>query len=341
MLACWLFVAAVFTAQQVATAITPQTVGALSAIALQTLLFDLLWAGITLAIIVAVRRLPPGTDGYARFLSLHAGLSVVASVGQLSAYTCILTIFNDDQTPFSRLVAGNFTTGLFIYWLVLGAVVALDQRRRTEERQRAQRALERNLAEARVAMLRAQLQPHFLFNTLNTISALIGDDPHTAERMVARVGHLLRISLDDTRGATVTLAEDIAALDAYLAIETLRLGDRLTIVRDIAAETMAARVPDLLLQPLVENAIRHGIAPLVGGGTVTLVARREENSLKVMVEDDGVGTAIGPIKEGIGLRNTRERLALVAGTAGVAELNIRSAPNKGFSVEIHMPWRVE
>lgn len=339
-LGCWLLVAAVFTAQQVVTASAPQNAAGVIAIALPTLLFDLLWAGITVAIIGIVRRMPPGDGGNARFIALHAGLSVVAAATQLFAYTSILTLFSDDPTAFSRLVAANLSTGLFIYWLVLGVVVAVDQRRRSEDRRRAQHALERGLADTRAAMLRAQLQPHFLFNTLNTISALIGDEPRTAERMVARLGDLLRISLDDTRGVTVTLAEDLAALDAYLAIEALRLGDRLTIVRDLASETMAARVPDLLLQPLVENAIQHGLAPKVEGGTVTLVTRREGDNLRIEVFDDGVGTATSAIREGIGLRNTRERIALVAGQDGDAELTVRSAPGEGFAVAIMLPWRV-
>ena len=339
-LGCWLIVAAVFTAQQIVTAAAPQDATGIAAIAIRTLLFDLLWAAMTFAIVAVVRRAPPAHGGYARFIALHAGLSIVAAATQLYTYTSILSLFRDEPVPFSRLAAANLSTGLFIYWLVLGVVVAVDQRRRSEDRQRAQHALERSLADTRAAMLRAQLQPHFLFNTLNTISALIGDEPRTAERMVARLGDLLRISLDDTRGVTVTLAEDLAALDAYLAIEALRLGDRLTIVRHLAADTMASRVPDLLLQPLVENAIRHGLAPKVNGGTVTLVTRREGDSLRIEVSDDGVGTAAAPIREGIGLRNTRERIALVAGQGQGAGLTVRSAAGDGFSVEITLPWKV-
>jgi two-component system, LytTR family, sensor kinase len=334
----WLLVAVAFTIQQIATAIGPSGVDQAIAVAGSTLLFDLLWAAITFGIIVAVDRAPPADVHYARFLVLHAALSVIAAILQLFAYAQILAVFRSDATPFPRLVASNVSTGIFIYWLVLGVVLTVEQRRNSRERKREQELLKINLGETRAAMLRAQLQPHFLFNTLNAISSLIDEDPRVAERMVARLGDLLRLSLDSMRGALVTLGEELATLEAYLAIERLRLGARLNVICDIAPDAYAARVPDLLLQPLVENAIRHGLAPSPQGGSIVVAARRDGDQLRIDVRDDGIGVAKSKIHEGIGLRNTRERLALISGETSPNVLTIRTAPGEGFAVTITLPW---
>jgi two-component system, LytTR family, sensor kinase len=334
----WLLVAVAFTIQQIATATVPSGIDQIISVIGSTLLFDLLWAAITFGIIAAVDRAPPGEVRYARFLGLHAALSVIAAIVQLFAYAQILAVFRSDATPFPRLVASNVSTGIFIYWLVLGVVLTVEQRRNSRERKREQELLKINLGETRAAMLRAQLQPHFLFNTLNAISSLIDEDPRVAERMVARLGDLLRLSLDSTRGALVTLGEELATLEAYLAIERLRLGARLNVICDIAPDAYAARVPDLLLQPLVENAIRHGLAPSPQGGCVVIAARRESDRLHVEVRDNGVGAAQSNIHEGIGLCNTRERLALISGGTNPNVLTIRTAPGDGFSVTISLPW---
>jgi two-component system, LytTR family, sensor kinase len=334
----WLLVAVAFTIQQIATAIGPSGVDQAIAVAGSTLLFDVLWAAITFGIIAAVDRAPPADVRSARFLGLHAALSVIAAIVQLFAFAQILAVFRSDVTPFPRLVAGNVSTGIFIYWLVLGIVLTVEYRRHARERKREQELLKINLAETRAGMLRAQLQPHFLFNTLNAISSLIDEDPRGAERMVARLGDLLRLSLDSTRGAFVTLGEELATLEAYLAIERLRLGPRLDVSCAIAPDAYAARVPDLLLQPLVENAIRHGLAPSPAGGSVVITARRDGDQLSIDVRDDGIGVAKSDIHEGIGLRNTRERLALISGETNPNVLTIRTAPGEGFAVTITLPW---
>jgi two-component system, LytTR family, sensor kinase len=334
----WLLVAVAFTVQQIATATVASGIEEVIAVAGSTALFDSLWAAITFCIIAAVDRAPPAEVRYARFLGLHAALSVIAAIVQLFAYAQILAVFRSDATPFPRLVASNVSTGIFIYWLVLGAVLTVEQRRNARERKREQELLQINLAETRAAMLRAQLQPHFLFNTLNAISSLIDDDPRLAERMVARLGDLLRLSLDSTRGAFVTLGEELATLEAYLAIERLRLGPRLKVICEIAPDAFAAKVPDLLLQPLVENAIRHGLAASPQGGSIVIAARREGDHLHIDVRDNGVGAAKSDIHEGIGLRNTRERLALISGGTNPNVLTIRTAPGDGFSVTISLPW---
>jgi sensor histidine kinase YesM len=332
-------VALAFTAQQLATATSPGTAEGLMAIAVPTLVFDGLWAAITFGVIAAVAHFPPGDGRIARFIGLHVGLSLVAAVAQLFAYDRILAALGLGRSmAFARLIAVNLSTGLVIYWMVLGVILVIEQRRRSRERQRIQTALENSLAVTRAAMLRAQLQPHFLFNALNTIAALIPERPGDAERMVARLGDLLRIAIDQTRGTSVTLAEELATVDAYLAIETLRLGDRLRIVLDVAPETLTALVPDLLLQPLVENAILHGLAPTRDGGTVTIAARRESQWLRLTVADDGAGTATSPVREGLGLSNTRDRIGLLGGMVEESGLIIDTAAGHGFAVTITLPW---
>lgn len=337
-LGCWSIVAVVFTVQQLAISTVPGSASHFIYVMRPTALFDLLWAAITFGMVALIDRMPPSDGRNARFIAIHAALSVVAAIAQLFAYNSILAVFQGGTTPFPRLVAVNLPTGIFIYWLVLATIVAVAQRERAHERRRIQDALERNLDTTRAAMLRAQLQPHFLFNTLNTIAALIPEEPGTAERMVARLGDLLRISLDETRAPLVSLAEDLSALDAYLAIEMLRLGDRLRIVRDIAPETRTARVPDLLLQPIAENAIRHGLAPTRTGGTLTIRAMRDGEFLRIDVADDGVGAMPEAIRDGIGLRNTRERIALMTGHLERTGLAIHTTPGSGFAVTITLPW---
>jgi LytS/YehU family sensor histidine kinase len=179
----------------------------------------------------------------------------------------------------------------------------------------------------------AQLQPHFLFNTLNAISALVPEDPVIAQRLLARLGDLLRLSIAQHRTQLNPLADEVDFTDAYLAIEQTRLGDRLRIVRRIAPQALAVEVPALLLQPLVENAVRHGIAPLVEGGTLTIEAAVEGERLRLVVADDGKGA--DHVGDGIGLGNARQRLRQLYGDR--QSLEIETAPGKGFRVTVEIP----
>src|SRR5918992_578097 len=200
--------------------------------------------------------------------------------------------------------------------------------------------LEARLARAQLQTLKLQLQPHFLFNTLNTITALIGVDPRVAERMVSGLSELLRLSLRNAGEQEVPLARELELLEHYVEIQQIRFRDRLTVTLEVAPDTLQALVPNFILQPLVENAIRHGIGPRAAPGHVDVRAYRENGSLHLRVADDGVGPRgrrSEPAGEGIGLGNTKARLEHLYGKAH--EFSARGGSNGGFVVDIVIPYR--
>ncbi len=214
---------------------------------------------------------------------------------------------------------------------VLAAVLYRLRVRRLEVRERLRTAL----VEAQLDALQFQLRPHFLFNTLNSILPLVGKDPDRARQMVVRLGDLLRVSLRSEDTPVISLEEEIAILEKYLSIEQVRFRDRLEVTIAIDPEAADASVPSFLLQPLVENAIKHGLPGRDGRGRITVTARVEGGELAVTVADNGPGPRASAIDTsgGIGLRNTRRRLEalypgrhrleLVAGADGGAELKVR------------------
>ena len=204
-----------------------------------------------------------------------------------------------------------------------------------ESRDREQ--LEVQLAQAQVQSLKLQLHPHFLFNALNTITALIGQDPGAAERMVSGLSDLLRLSLRHASEQEVPLERELEILQHYLEIQQIRFADRLTVRYDIDDAARQAMVPNLLLQPLVENAIRHGIAPRAAPGTILVSARVAGDMVRLTVEDDGVGPGPSSGGEGIGLRNTRARLERLYGIRH--RLELRGGVEGGFIVKIDIPFR--
>jgi two-component system, LytTR family, sensor kinase len=195
------------------------------------------------------------------------------------------------------------------------------------------------VARAELQFLRAQLHPHFLFNALNAISGTVRSDPERARTMIARLGVLLRRALDHTDETDGTVQGEIELLEAYLDIEQVRFGDRLQVVWTIAAETLHARMPSLLLQPIVENAVRHGVAPRSAPGQVRIATCRSGNRLELVVEDDGVGFRPDPSEvPGVGLTNTRSRLQHAYGSDH--RFNISPVEPRGVRVEISLPWRM-
>lgn len=184
-----------------------------------------------------------------------------------------------------------------------------------------------------------QLQPHFLFNTLHAISALVHEDAEEADRMVAHLSELLRLSLENAGAQEVTLRQELEFLEPYLQIEQARFGNRLALRRDIAADVLDARVPNLVLQPLVENAVRHGIASRSGPGLVEISARRAGDRLRLEVRDNGSGLpAAGALREGVGLGNTRARLQQLYGADH--RLEMRNVEGGGLRVTLEIPFAV-
>lgn len=274
-------------------------------------------------------------------LNLGAGF-VLALLG-LGAAWLIALGFQVLENPAMAAKASfkGFTRFLFMYlhstlilmWAVLGAFhgFLLFKGMKTREMEKAQ--LETSLALARNQTLLAQFQPHFLFNALNSISSLIHSDPERADRMVARLGDLLRINLDTQSSQEVPLATEMELVEAFLAIEKIRFQDRLEVILAIPPELARRPVPKFILQPLVENALKHGIAPRSGLGQVTIRATVDGDRLILEVQDNG-GGFIGT-REGIGLRNTRARLQMLY--RDQAQLEIFSLPDKGTRVLVRIP----
>jgi LytS/YehU family sensor histidine kinase len=213
----------------------------------------------------------------------------------------------------------------------------------TRSHQRLQRGeifasrLEARLASTRLQVLRTQLQPHFLFNTLHAVSALLHDDPPAAKRMLGRLASLLWLTLRNDGKQEVSLREELEMLESYLEIQQVRFADRLTIQRDIAPAALTARVPNLILQPLVENAIRHGISRHSLPGRIEVLGRLEDGRLRLEVRDNGAGLPRGSsLREGVGLSNTRARLQQLYGSRHLFELG--DAPGGGLSVVVEIPY---
>jgi two-component system LytT family sensor kinase len=196
--------------------------------------------------------------------------------------------------------------------------------------------LERSLLRARLHALDLELRPHFLFNTLNAITALVRSEPAQAERMLITLGDLLRVTLGRT-GEEVTVAEELDQLDLYLDIQRVRFRDRLDVKIEVDADVMAAYVPGMILQPLVENALTHGLAPKIGVGTVRVSVDREGDTVVLRVIDDGVGLPPGGARERTGVSNTRERLRALYGDAHAVTL--KSLPGGGTMSEVRLPLR--
>ncbi|HEU5217350.1 MAG TPA: histidine kinase [Gemmatimonadales bacterium] len=226
--------------------------------------------------------------------------------------------------------------GVAVYFAVLGIEHATFYFAEARERETHAARLASRLAEARLGALRSQLNPHFLFNSLNAITVLVRDqDTGTASRMLEQLGEVLRQALQTDPSHEVTLAGELEFLDRYLAIEQVRFSDRLRVQFDIDPAATRAAVPRFVLQPLVENALRHGIARRTEGGTLTIAARREGDDLVLEVSNDG--PALDPAAvEGLGLGNTRERLATMYGAR--ARLTLADRPAGGVVATVHLPW---
>ena len=205
-----------------------------------------------------------------------------------------------------------------------------------------QSSLKTELAQAQLRALKMQIHPHFLFNTLHSISSLVLEDPPKANSMIARLGDFLRLTIENSEQQLVTLKEETEFLRCYLDIEQVRFGDRLTVVFALEAQTLSAQVPHLILQPVVENAIQHAIAPRVARGHISIEAKRLDSLLRVTVSDNGPGltsNAIAPAKKCVGLTNVRTRLQQLYGSDFRFELT--NGGNGGLNVVMEIPFQRE
>jgi len=228
---------------------------------------------------------------------------------------------------------------LIEYWIIYALISAVDYQRKFHDKQVELAQLESQLSGAKLSALRLQLQPHFLFNTLNTISSLMEIDVRRAQKMVSKLGSLLRSVLDRNRNNWISLNEEIEFIKSYLDIESVRFYDRLKVIYEVDDEVLNCRVPALILQPLVENAVKHGFANQTGEGTITLTARKKGDRLWLCVRDDGRGapTTDNLFEKGLGLKNVRDRLRLLYKEE--FELQVKSASSQGFEVRMIIPFR--
>jgi two-component system, LytTR family, sensor kinase len=302
-----------------------------------------LWLALTPFVLRLARRFPLGRGQGARNLLLHLGASVLFALVQLAAYVFVASLAGLEigKRPFLEayrgIFVGDFHFDLLTYWAILGLCHALDYYRKYRERELRAAQLETRLAQAELDALRMQLHPHFLFNTLNSISVLMAEDTKAAQRMLARLSDLLRASLENEGAHEVSLKKELEFLESYLEIEQTRFHDRLTVRMEVDPKALDARVPHLILQPLVENAIRHGIAPRAAPGLIEILARRQNGMVQLVVRDNGAGLGPRSIEsslKGIGLANTRARLEQLYGPAHRFELEDAD----GLRVTIAIPF---
>ena len=292
----------------------------------------------------AARTQPRGRWGLWGLVHLGAGVGIgvahlfLASVG----YYLIRPFPGDEQSSFWGLFLGIclffLIFDLLIYWGVLGVGYAVDYYRKYKEGEVHASQLETQLAQAQLQALKMQLHPHFLFNTLNAVSTLVRTNKNKAATdMIAGLSDLLRLTLESSGAQEVSLKQELDFLERYLGIEQIRFGDRLRVQMDIDPATLRARVPNLLLQPLVENAIRHGIAPRAEAGRVEIHAAREDGVLRLQVRDDGPGLPEGDgLHNGVGLANTMARLERLYGKA--QRVTFTNADGGGALVTLELPF---
>lgn len=267
------------------------------------------------------------------FVLIHVFFFAIAS-SPLGWYVQVTPFWN----RYLLLVLTFTPTNVMFYWGVVVIEHALDYYQKLQERELRASQLEAQLAQSQLQVLKMQLHPHFLFNTLNAISALIRESPDEAEEMVSRLGGLLRMTLETAGLQQVPFKAELEFLKHYLDIEQTRFHDRLKVEMAIEPETLDGLVPSMILQPLVENSVRHGIAPRPEGGCIKIKAWRDNSMLRLEVEDDGPGLCDDtPRKERIGLTNTRARVRNLYGDEH--DLTLRNAAGGGLVVSLTIPFR--
>lgn len=306
------------------------------------------WFAISPLILFLARRFPFEIGRWKVSLPVHIGAGIVIALFQQGIDTFLLTRlgyppgreFASFFEAYTFFVFVNLHLSILIYWGVVGIRSAYNNYQKYRERELQTSQLEARLAQSRLQVLKMQLHPHFLFNTLNAISELIHRDPDSADRMITNLSDLLRLSFENLEVQEISLKQEIEFLEKYLEIEQMRFHDRLHVDMRVAPDTLDAGVPNMILQPLVENAIKHGIAPRSEGGRIDIDARRNNGHLEITISDDGLGIPFGDagnVAEGVGLSNTRRRLKHLYGERH--RFDLEPLESGGVKVNLVIPFK--
>ncbi len=313
------------------------------------------WLVLTPLIAFLAERYPFTTGRHWRSFGSHALFGAMVSLAQVVAVGAVFWytvgrhagVASSAVNQMQRYFGNFFLESIVTYAATAGVFIAIDFARavRDESVERARlearaAALESSVAQARLDALSMQMNPHFLFNTLSAISGLVAQDRRgEAREVIQRLGELLRQTLGAGSGPFTGVAREAALLDDYLYIQRIRFSDRLGVAVSIDDGSRDCLIPSMLLQPLVENAIRHGVEPLEGKGQVDVTVRRDNGAIRIRIADTGKGFALGPdgrpLREGIGIANTRERLEHIYG--GAASLVLRNGDDGGAEVIVTLP----
>ena len=302
------------------------------------------WALLSAPIVWLAQRFRIEGRKWKQNVAIHIAASAIVSV----SYMVVRALIGQWQSnlggnpasfveAFKPLLVKTFHFNVLIYWVIISVTHAVSYYRHFREREVQAAELEKNLTQAKLQTLQMQLNPHFLFNTLHSISALMHKDVDAADRMMTRLSELLRTTLESDQAHEIPLRQELSFLERYLEIEQTRFGSRLKVQLEIAPETKDALVPNLLLQPIVENAIQHGIEPHAKGGAVVISAKRVDDELILQVRDNGAGLATDS-QDGVGLSNTRSRLAQLYGKKH--RLEMQNIDSGGLAVTATIPFRV-
>jgi len=314
------------------------------------LTYALIWAALTPLIVWMAQRfrLERGRISSNLLIHIFCGLFIGVATRMVHDLVFYYLIY-DSNRPLSLMwLLQNafliFDYGAMSYWLILVIVYALESSQRSQQIELRASRLQAQLAQSQLQALKMQLHPHFLFNTLNSISALMNKNTSAADTMIARLGDFLRLTLDNSGKQEVSLYEELQFLKCYLEIERIRFQDRMSVKMDIEAETLEARLPNLILQPIVENAICHGLQPQDMPGQIEIESKRLNGHLRVAITDNGPGLSSKEgsdslARRGVGLTNTEARLRQFYGHDYRFEL--KNGKEAGLTVTIEIPFKIE
>jgi two-component system LytT family sensor kinase len=302
------------------------------------------WALLAPLIVGLDRWLPLSREAIFKRFVIHIPFSLVFTALNLYIDTEINLLLKTSARPFPPpldVLGHAFQSRFFVYWMLLLIYLLFDYAGNLRQRETRTAELERLLSQARLEALRAKLHPHFLFNTLNTISAKVEREPRTARRMIEQLGELLRMSMSSDNEQEIPLVQELAFIERYLDLQKIRFEERLETRVHVDPGVQDALVPTFILQPLVENAIRYGTGARLEPSLVQVLAWREDGKLHLRVQDDGPGLPRGWDLErqvGIGISSTRERLRRLYGDRDQS-FQIHSEPDKGVRVDLTLPFR--